>query len=180
YKGRWRKQVYWKRTRWAAALVLGTALASAGWATSTRLGPASINWETVPLTGGEMVRVERNGATQRWWVVTSDSAVGAQVSGPTAVVEVRLLLPNAAADSLRYVVALTVKGRAGDWRAFTSTRDTTARLEGALLGDRDRIELTLPSGWHEIGVALAAGHSTRMITRVRQPEQRDDQEPSID
>lgn len=180
YKGRWRKQVYWKRTRWAAGIALGVALASVGWATSIRVGPASINWETVPLTGGEMVRVERNGETQRWWIATPDSAVLAQVSGPTAVVELRLVLPNPIADSLRYVVALTINGRAADWRAFTSTRDTTVRLQQSSLGDRDRIELRLPPGWHEVGVRLLAGHGDRMVVRVRQPEQRDDQEASTD
>lgn len=180
YRGRWKKQIYWKRTRWAAAAALGLALASAGWVTSTRVGPASVNWTTVPLTGGEMVRIERNSETQRWWMVPADGAVQAQVSGPMAVVEVRLILPDSTADSLRYVVALTVNGRAADWRAFTSTRDTTASLKGAPLGDRDRIAVPLPGGWHEIGVALAAGHSARMVARIRQPEQREEQEPSID
>ena len=180
YRGRWRKQVYWKRTRWAAAVALGIGLASVGWATSTRIGPASVNWETVPLSGGEMVRIERNGETQRWWMVTQDSAVRAQVSGPTAVVEMRLVLPHRTPDSLRYVVALTLNGRPADWRAFTSVLDTTAHLKGVSLGDRDRIELPLPSGWHEVGVGLVAGHSGRMVARVRQPEQRDDQEASVD
>jgi choline kinase len=179
YKGRWRRQVYWKRTRWVAAAVLGFAIASAGWATSTRVGPASINWETVPLTGGEMVRVERNAETQRWWMVGPDSAVRAHVSGPT-VVDVRLVLPSSTADSLRYVVAITVDGRTIDWRAFTSTRDTTVRLKGAVLGDRDRINLALPHGLHELGIALTAGHSRTMVARVRQPEQREDEEPTSD
>ncbi len=174
YRGRWRKQVYWKRTRWVAAAALGFAIATAGWATSTRVGPASLNWGTVPLAGGEMVRVERNGEAQRWWVVTPDSAVRAHVSGP-AVVEVRLVLPGSTADSLRYVVAITVDGNATDWRAFTSTRDTTVRLEGVFLGDRDRIELTLPNGLHELGIALIAGHSRTMVARIRQPEQRDEE-----
>lgn len=179
YKGRWRKQVYWKRTRWVAAVALGFAIATAGWATSTRVGPASLNWGTVPLTGGEMVRVERNGETQRWWVVTMDSAVRAQVAGPT-VVEVRLVLPSSTTDSLRYVVAIAIDGHTTDWRAFTSTRDTSARLQKTILGDRDRIALTLPSGWHEVGVALAAGHSPTMVVRIRQPEQREEEEPSTD
>ncbi|MEO7137741.1 MAG: phosphocholine cytidylyltransferase family protein [Gemmatimonadales bacterium] len=179
YRGRWRKQVYWKRTRWVAAAALGFAIATAGWATNTRVGPASLNWETVPLAGGEMVRVERNGEAQRWWMVTPDSAVTALVSGPT-VVEVRLVFPGLIADSLRYVVAITLDGTPSDWRAFTSTRDTTTRLKGAFLGDRDRIVLTLPNGLHELGIALLAGHARTMVARIRQPEQREDEESSTD
>jgi len=174
YRGRWRKQVYWKRTRWVAAAALGFALATAGWATSTRVGPASINWETVPLSGGEMVRVERNGEAQRWWVVTPDSAVRGQVSGPT-VVEVRLVRPSSTGDSLRYVVAITVDRDTTDWRAFTSTLDTTVHLRDAFLGDRDRIELTMPGGLHELRIALIAGHSRTMVARIRQPEQREEE-----
>jgi choline kinase len=180
YRGRWRKHLYWKRTRWAAAAALAFGLALAGWSTNTRVGPASVNWETVPLTGGEMIRIERNGETQRWWMVTTDSAVQAQVAGPSAVVEVRLLMPNATTDSLRYVVALTIDGRPVDWRAFTAARDTSVHLKGAFLGDRDRIEFSLTKGLHEVGVALAAGHAGRMVARIRQPEQREDEEPDTD
>ncbi len=180
YRSRWRKHFYWRRTRWVAAAALGFAIAAAGWASNTRVGPASLNWATVPLTGGEMVRIERGGDIQRWWLVTPDSTVRAQVAGPTAVVDVRLLLPGSMADSLRYVVAITIDGQAADWRAFTATPDTAVRLSGAFLGDRDRIELSLPAGLHEVGIALTAGHSERMLARVRQPEPRDDVEPNRD
>lgn len=173
YRGRWKKHFYWRRTRWVAAAALAFCLALAGWSTNSRMGPASVNWETVLLTGGEMVRLERGGGTQRWWMVTPDSGVEAQVAGPAAVLEVRLLLPNRVEDSLRYVVALSVDGRPVDWRAFTATRDTAVRLAGTTVGDRDRIELSLAPGLHDVGVALAAGHSGRMLARIRQPEQRE-------
>jgi choline kinase len=180
YRGRWRKHFYWRRTRWVAAAALGFGLALAGWSSNTRVGPASVNWETVPLTGGEMIRIERNGGTQRWWLVTPDSSVRAQVAGPMAVVEVRLLLPSPATDSLRYVVALSVDAKAVDWRVFTATRDTSAHLAGSFVGDRDRIEVSLAEGLHEVGVTLAAGHAGRMVARIRQAEQREDEEADTD
>ena len=180
YRGRWRKHFYWKRTRWVAGVVLAFALALAGWSTNTRVGPASVNWETVPLTGGEMIRLERNGETQRWWLVTADSAVRAQVAGPAAVVEVRLLLPYGSTDSLRYVVAVSIDERVADWRAFTAVRDTAVRLPGAYPGDRDRIELSLAQGLHDVEIALTAGHARRMLARIRQPEHREDEEPDTD
>lgn len=180
YRGRWKKHFYWRRTRWAAAAALAFCLALTGWSTNTRMGPASINWETVPLTGGEMVRLERGGETQRWWMVTTDSAVVGQVAGPAAVLEVRLLLPNLVKDSLRYVVALSVDGRAVDWRAFTAIRDTAVQLSETAVGDRDRIELSLAPGVHDLRVALVAGHSGRMLARIRQPEQRDEEDSDND
>lgn len=180
YRGRWRKQVYWKRTRWVAGAATAAGLALAGWTTGSRVGPGSVNWETVPLTGSEMLRIERSGETQRWWPTTIDSGVTGQVVGPEAVVEVRLIMPDTAADSLRYVVALTVDGRTVDWRALTATRDTATRLAGTTLGDRDRIDLTVPPGLHQVGVSLAAGHANRMIARIRQPETREDEEGDDD
>jgi choline kinase len=175
YRSRWRKHFYWRRTRWVAAAAVAFGLALAGWKSSTRVGPASVNWETVPILGGEMVRIERAGETQRWWLVTLNGEVHAQVTGPTAMVDVRLVLPRPVTDSLRYVVAVAVDGKPIDWRAFTAVHDTAVRLSGAYLGDRDRIELSLPHGLHDVAVGLAAGHSAGMITRVRQPEQRDDE-----
>lgn len=176
YRNRWQKHFYWRRTRWVAAAAVAFALALAGWKSSTYVGPASVNWETVPIAGGETVRVERQGGeSQRWWLVSKDSMAHAQVTGPLAVVDVRLILTGPAADSLRYVIALEVDGKAMDWRALTAVPDTTVHLNGTALGDRDRIELTLHAGLHDIGVALTAGHSTRMVTRIRQPEQRDDE-----
>ena len=180
YRGRWRKHLYWKRTRWVAGVVLAFALALAGWSTNTRVGPASVNWETVPLTGGEMIRLERNGEAQRWWLVTTDSAVRAQVAGPAAVVEVRLLLPHGSTDSLRYVVAVSIDKRVVDWRAFTAVRDAAVRLVGTQPGDRDRIELSLAQGLHDVEIALTAGHAGRMLARIRQPEHREDEEIDTD
>jgi len=174
WRGRWRKQVYWKRTRWAAWATGALGLALAGWVASTRLGPASLDWETVPLSGGELVRVERDGNAQRWWDVPLNTPVTAQVSGSAVVIEVRLVLPVAAADSMRYVVAVTVDGQPEDWRALTATPDTTARMAGAVLGDRDRVALSLGPGPHRIDVVLTAGHAHRMLVRVRQPERRED------
>ena len=174
WRGRWRKQVYWKRTRWLAWATVAFVLALLGWIASTRLGPASVNWETVPLAGAEVVRIERDGDSQRWWDVPSNTAVSGQVNSPEAVVEVRLVLPDTAADSLRYVVALTVDGQQDDWRALTANRDSTVHLAGAVLADRDRIELSFPPGAHQVGVSLLAGHTNRMLVRLRQAVQRED------
>ena len=174
WRGRWRKQVYWKRTRWLAWAAAAFVLALVGWVASTHLGPGSIDWETVPLTGTQAVRIERNGNTQRWWDVSPNTAVSAQVTSREAMVEVRLVLPDAAADSLRYVVAVTVDGEPEDWRALTATPDSSVHLTGAVVGDRDRIELSLPAGRHQVGVSLVAGHAERMLVRVRQSEERED------
>ena len=174
HRARWRKAIYWKRTRWAAAGATALALVLSGWAASTRVGPASVSWETAPIAGGEVARLERARETQRWWRAALGAPVTAQVSGAEALIELRLLMPAGAADSLRYVVRVTLDGRPLDWRAFTAVPDTAVRLADARVGDRDRIVVPLPPGEHQIGVALLDGHADRMLVRVRQPEVRDD------
>lgn len=173
WRRRWRRQFYWKRSRWAALGTLASSLLLAGWFASTRLGPASMFWDTVPLEGGEVVRIERQGKSQRWWDVGTSIAATGVVTAP-AMAEVRLIIPQPGADSLRYVVAISVDGKAVDWRAMTATPDTLVHLPGTTVGDRDRIELTLPPGPHRVGVSLVAGHGSRMLLRLRQAEDRED------
>lgn len=174
YRGRWRKLVHWRRTRRATLALAASMLVFGGWAASTRVGPASIDWETVPAVGAEMVRIERQGEPQRWWDVRLGTAAVAEVGGGPIVIEARLAMPQHPRSRSRYVVAITIDGRAYDWLALTAEADSLARLAGTVVGDRDRIELSLPPGRHEVAVSLVAGHADRLLVRVRQPEVREE------
>ena len=175
YKTRWRKQVYWRRTRWLVLSAAAVAIALAGWGANARVGPASIDWETMPLTGGTMVTLERKGKPQAWWMLGPGASVVGRVSGALAAVEIRLVLdgkPSAA--GYRYAVAISLDGNAHDWRAFTSSPDTTLRWPGGPVGDRDRIEIPLTPGTHELGISLLAGHGSHILVRIRQSNARED------
>lgn len=174
HRGRWRKLVLWKRTRWAAIAAGAAMLLLSGWVASTRVGPASVEWETVPLSGAEVARLDRDGEMQRWWLTAVGIPVTAQVSGHEAIVELRLVLPREVTDSLRYVVKITVDGRPMDWRALTAVEDTSARIGDITVGDRDRIRVPLTPGDHQLGIVLIDGHADRMLVRVRQPEAREE------
>ncbi len=174
WRGRWRKQVYWKRTRWAAIAAAVAMIALLGWFASTQLGPGSVDWETVELGGAEMVRVVRVDGEQRWWNAPIDVPVTASVEGAEADIQLRLVHPDGSPDSLRFVVAITIDGHPADWRALTSLPDTSAHLGDLRLGDRDRIRLELGPGKHTVVVMLAEGHGQRMLVRVRQPVVRED------
>ena len=174
WRGRWRRQVYWKRTRWLALVGAAAGLAFLGWLADALIGPGSQDWETVPVAGQEALSIDRDGKSQRWWEVGLGTTAVAEVSGSEAAVEVRLILPDTTTDSLQYVVSVAVDGGAEDWRALTATRDSAVHIDGEDLGDRDRIALELAPGRHQVAVTLAAGHATRMLVRVRQPEQRQD------
>lgn len=175
YKTRWRKAVYWRRTRWLVLAAVAVAIGTGGWAANARVGPASIDWESMPLTGGTTVTVERKGKTQSWSAVGSGETAVGRVSGAMAAVEIRLVLdgkPSAA--GYRYAVAISLDGKPHDWRAFSSTVDTTVAWPDGPVGDRDRIDIPLNPGTHEIGVSLLGGHGSRILVRIRQSDVREE------
>lgn len=98
-----------------------------------------------------------------------------RVNGAMATVETRLLLDGKpASEGHRYVVAVTLDGKPHDWRAFSSSPDTTIAWGEGPVGDRDRIDIPLTPGFHEIGVSLLAGHGSRILVRIRQSNARED------
>lgn len=169
-KGRWRRMVYWQRTRWAAAGVAALVLTLGGWVASTRMGPASVDWESVaPLDAPRIALTHRTGS-QRWWLLAGSDSIAARLDGGTAVrVELRLIMPPDRPDTARYVVSVSVDGKPHDWEAFTASRDSSVIAPGGV-GDRDRVEFVLPPGEHLVRVALLAGHGDRLLVRIRRRE----------
>ncbi len=171
WKGRWRRVVYWKRTRWLAAGLVALVLAVGGWFASTRVGPASIDWENVPPLEAPVLSLTLPTGKQKWWMVARGDSIAAHVDGGTPLrVEFRLVMAPDRADSGRYVVAVSVDGAPHDWDAFTATPDSAAVLGGAVVGDRDRLQFVLPPGQHLVRVTLVAGHGDRLLVRIRRPE----------
>jgi L-glutamine-phosphate cytidylyltransferase len=171
WRGRWRRAIYWKRTRWVAAGLAALVLAVGGWFASTRVGPASLDWESVPPLAAPARSLALPSGLQKWWMVARGDSMAAQVDGGTPLrVEFRLLMTAQGPDTRRYVVAVSIDGAIHDWDAFTATPDSTAVLSGTLVGDRDRLEFTLPPGRHVVRVTLVAGHGDRMLVRIRRPE----------
>lgn len=172
WKRRWRRQVYWRRTRWAAAAAAAVAIALMGWVANSRVGPASLDWETASVSGGSSIRLARaDGRQQRWWIVHPDTGLTTTVSGPLARVETRLLMPiGTPPTTLRYVVAVTVDGGVDAWRALVAEPDSTMRSDSGTVSDRDRIKVELAPGNHSINVRLVASQGGTLLVRVRQAD----------
>ncbi len=170
WKGRWRRRVYWRRTRWLAAGMVALVLAVGGWFASTRVGPASIDWENVPPLEAPALSLTFPTGKQKWWMVARGDSIAAHVDGGPLRVEVRLVMAPDRANAGRYVVAVSVDGAPHDWNAFTATPDSAAVLGGAVVGDRDRLQFELPAGPHVVRVSLIAGHGDGLLVRIRRPE----------
>lgn len=171
WKRRWRRSVYWNRTRWLAAGVAAAVLTVAGWFASSRLGPASVDWENVAPASARTVSLTLPSGSQRWWVVNRRDSMEVLVDGGAPLrLEFRLVMVPERADTGRYVVALSVDGRSHNWHSLTATPDSEAVLAGAPVGDRDRIELTLTPGRHTLHIGFLAGHGDQLLARVRRQE----------
>lgn len=168
YKDRWRSLVVKKRARIGLFAAVLAAVALVGWHSNSQVGPASIDWESADIGGGERIRLSRGENEQRWWMVQRDSQVVATVIGPEADVQLRLVHPPGAPERLRYVVAISVDGEPVDWRAFTSTADSTSRYGSDVIGERERIRIPLGPEPHRVSVMLTDGHGDRMLVRIRQ------------
>src|SRR6267378_2359266 len=171
WKGRWRRAVYWKRTRWVAIAVAATVLAIGGWLASTHVGPASVDWETVPPLGGTAAPLVVPKGYQKWWLVGRGDTVSVEMDGGVPLrIEFRLVMPSQPADSGRYVVAVSVDGAPHDWDAFTATPDSAATFRGRAVGDRDRLQFDLPRGRHLIRFTYVVGHGDSLLVRIRRAE----------
>ncbi len=170
-RSRSKPALLWRRIRWAALALLGATLAAAGWLSSSRLGPASIDWETVAPVGATKVSITRPQGTQRWWMVERGDSVVAELAASERVrLEFRSLMPPGTQEVGKYVVEVSIDREVYDWKVLNATPDSSAVLPGFVVGDRDRLEFELTPGNHALVVKFMAGTSDKLLTRIRRPE----------
>lgn len=168
-----RKTRFRKRLRWALVMIAGLGVGAAGWVSSTQIGPASVDWESVTPLGATKVSLMRPEGAQKWWMLERGDSVVVELDGSDRLrVEFRLVLPPGTREPGRYVVQVSIDGKRYDWRVFKATPDPTVRLSETELsiGDRDRLELALSPGPHKVAVRMLAGTGVALLIRIRQPE----------
>ena len=168
-KQRFRTTRVWKRARIGAVAVVAGVLAMAGWVSNSKLGPASMDWETIDLNGGRQVRVIDGANDRKWWHLGIGERVEATVQGGEVRVYARLAQPADSNARGRFVMAVELDGRPVDWRTLTSRGDTVVRLDSLTFGTRDKFELIIPAGEHRLALTPIAGHGQQILLRVRQP-----------
>jgi choline kinase len=178
YKRRWRKRVYWDRARWLALAAVAVLVGIIGWQANTRVGPASMDWETIRVEGDSIVPVRTKGPAskpQRWAFVPLGRTARGTATASLVSVETRLVLSKAIRSEYRYVIAITVDGEPVTWKAHTTQLDTAAVASVVRLGKRERTKLDLSPGPHEVGVRLLDGHGEQILVRLREREERDEE-----
>jgi len=178
YKRRWRTRVYWDRLRWVALTAAAALLGIIGWQANTRVGPASMDWESIPVQGDSAVLVRPKGTDsrpQRWALVGLGTAARGTATATRVSVETRLVLTDGIRDEYRYVIAITVDGEPVTWKSHSTKPDTVATSPIGRVGKRERTKLDLAPGAHEVGVRLLDGHGEGMLVRLREREELDEE-----
>ena len=177
YKRRWRSLVHWNRARWILFAAAAVLVAGLGWQANTRVGPASKDWETIPLEADSIVEIRASSGsskTQHWALAATGMPVTATSTAPRVSVETRLVLPNNTRSEYRYVVAVTVDGEPVTWESHIVSIDSAVISKVGPLGKRERIKLDLSPGNHQISVRLLDGHGAQILVRLREREENDE------
>ncbi|HEX2717924.1 MAG TPA: phosphocholine cytidylyltransferase family protein [Gemmatimonadaceae bacterium] len=171
HKGRWRQYTRWRRTRWGVLTGALAAFALSGWLANTRMGPASVEWDTTPIAGGEVVPVTKNGRDQRWWRMPVKTSSAALVTSGDARIETRVMLdPAQRTDTARYSLMVTLDGTPVAAWTIAGVRDSTAVSAGKPVTTRERNVLTIAPGRHVLGFEFTGTNAGDLIIRVRQAD----------
>jgi len=135
------------------------------WIAATQPG---VVWETANAQSGKQINLKVNGAAQVWWVAEGQSLVTSQISGPQRMrIDTRCLLPKDSQETIPYVFEVLIDQKLFDYYKFTATPDSRVPSPDGVVCDRDKIELDVPAGTHEIGVRLLAGKAKALMVRFR-------------
>ena len=169
----------WQRARLASLVLVPLLLSAGAWSLSGRMGPGSVDWETLPPSHGLMVRVQKpEGGSRRWWVLRPGESIEVDADGGTPLrLEWRPILESTT-DTASVVVAATLDGEPFRYEAKRSDHDREIRLPedprlqglSRLLGERDREKYVLPEGVHRLRVQYLTGTTRAVLVRLRQPE----------
>ncbi|MBW3553214.1 MAG: phosphocholine cytidylyltransferase family protein [Gemmatimonadetes bacterium] len=173
------RQLAWRRARVAALAVVPLMLSAGAWTLSERMGPASVDWETLAPQNGLVIRVQKpEGGSRRWWVLRPGEMLEVEADGATPTrLEIRPVL-GSSEDTASFVIAGMLDGEPFRYEAKRSQHDPDVRLPAdprldgipSLLGERERENYMLPEGRHRLQIQYLVGTATAVLVRVRQPE----------
>lgn len=172
HKGRWQQYTRWRRTRWGALAAALALFATTGWLANMRVGPSSVEWESVPVAGASPVALTKRGHDQRWYRVPPHAPVTVAVVGGEARLESRLALRpgQGSGNSARYALTVTLDGAPLAAWAVAAGRDSSALVGTEPVSRRERTALTIPEGHHLLGIELSGSSGGDVIVRVRQAD----------
>jgi len=174
----WRRKLYRRAARWAAAVAAFLLLVFSGYlASRTWLLPPEQAWENLGVDNADKVKIYAGDRMQEWWMLQEGRVAAARVKGPDSVrVDSRVVLPDQAQGKFPYVLELNLDGKRLGWFDQSERPSTTWKHASLPVGRRDRIEVDVPEGSHTLGVSLVASDSGRCLVRIRQVATEDEED----
>ncbi len=170
-KSRWKRTIHWKKTRYVVMALVAAVLIFSGFELSHYSSPDKVDWTSETPVNGRKAYLKVPKGYQKWWLSTSGKALKVRLEGPLrARAYVRLLLPPGTTKPGRYVVQVSLDEKPFAWSVFKATPDKKVSFAGAVVGDRDRVDVDVPKGSHTVELDLVAGVSKRFLGRIRYPE----------
>lgn len=170
-KSRWKRTVHWKKTKYLALALLAAALVFSGFVIDHFSGPDKVDWTSEAPMEAQKTLLKVSKGYQKWWISTMGNPLRVRLTGPLhARAYVRLLMPPDTKEPGRYVVQVSLDGKPYAWSVFKATPDDKVFFAGAVVGDRDRVDIDIPAGTHTVSLDLVAGVSKRFLGRIRYPE----------
>jgi len=170
-KSRWKRTVHWKKTKYLAMALVAALLILSGFAMDHFSSPDKVDWTSETPMDAEKTLLKVPKGYQKWWISTIGNPLKVRLTGPLhARAYVRLLMPPGTVKPGRYVVKVSIDGKPRAWSVFKATPDTKVSFAGAVVGDRDRVDVDVPAGTHTVELDLVDGVSKRFIGRIRYPE----------
>ena len=164
-----KKIAFWQRSMRAGIAFLAVALFCAGWYGNSFVGPASFDWAAVSLAPANRIVLNAPKSQRKWWIVERGQPITTEVDGAKAIrVETRTIQSLADHISAKSVLEISLDNKPIQWSIAAGIPDPKATLEGFVIGERSRVEFSLPPGSHTLRVDPIAGTSDRVLVRVRQ------------
>ena len=146
---------------------LGLALVLTSYKAWTK--PRETVWDSVPARGIPEVVISNGLQSRSWWRFGVGEPATLSIDGPTTLrIDVRPLLAGADPPDAHFVLEVQIDGQDRSWSSLTSSPSSTWNQGGVPVGKRQRIEVEVPPGHHEVTAILSAADVEACLVRFAQ------------
>ena len=153
--------------KWAAAVMFATLF---GFTTySAWFASNEAVWESAAVSGAEAAIITDGKRSRESWMLRKGGSASLTSEGPTTLrISTRPVFMAESAGKVDFILEILIDGRKVAWHAASQEISNTWRHEGRKLGKRDRFEVHIPPGKHEVTVTLSATNSVGCLMHFAQ------------
>lgn len=144
--------------RWAAVVMIATLLGFASY--SAWFAPNEAVWESATVSGAEAATITDGQRSREWWFLREGGSASLSSEGSTTLrISTRPMIKDESTGKVNFILEILIDGRKVAWHASSEVSSDTWRHKDRKLGKRDRFDVDIPPGTHEVTVTLSATNS---------------------